>query len=380
MRKIVLAAAIILIASATMVKAENSAYLSKVYEFVPAPGQFVNVYPEATDSDSIESVIATIESTLLGGTTSGLVSLGAYGGYIVVGFDHSVVNVAGEYDFKIYGNGSSSSAEPGIVEVSIDENGNGLPDDTWYELAGSEYNSSGTVKNYEITYYKPADDKEAEPDASNQYITDTTYIKWTSNCEDDSAGYVMKNSFHTQSYWPYWLSDTVMTFKGTRLAQNYTLSGSIYTLSPYDWGYVDNVSNTKDTGLNIEWAVDSAGNSVSLAYVDFIKVYTALNQYCGWIGETSTEVRGGEDLHPDETVSVGVAGTLSDSDRMIVSCKAGTLYITASTQTRAQVYSISGQMVDNVEISAGANSVDVSGLAPGLYIVKTPTRSYKFIR
>ncbi len=28
-------------------------------------------------------------------------------------------------------------------------------------------------------------------------------------------------------------------------------------------------------------------------------MYTALNQQCGWIGETSTEVGGAIDLHPD---------------------------------------------------------------------------------
>ena len=33
-----------------------------------------------------------------------LLSLGAYGGYIVLGFSQPVPNVPGEYDFKIYGN------------------------------------------------------------------------------------------------------------------------------------------------------------------------------------------------------------------------------------------------------------------------------------
>ena len=33
--------------------------------------------------------------------------------------------------------------------------------------------------------------------------------------------------------------------------------------------------------------------------VYFIKVYSALTQKCGWLGDTSTEVRGGIDIHPD---------------------------------------------------------------------------------
>ena len=28
-------------------------------------------------------------------------------------------------------------------------------------------------------------------------------------------------------------------------------------------------------------------------------MYNAVNQYCGWLGETSTEVAGGMDFHPD---------------------------------------------------------------------------------
>ena len=62
------------------------------------------------------------------------VSLGGFGGYIVVGFDHSIDN-SGDYDLGILGNSFSGSSEPGIVWVMQDENGNGLPDDTWYELA-----------------------------------------------------------------------------------------------------------------------------------------------------------------------------------------------------------------------------------------------------
>ena len=42
---------------------------------------------------------------------------------------------------------SGGSSEPGIVLVSKDTNGNGLADDEWYELAGSEYNSPATTKN-----------------------------------------------------------------------------------------------------------------------------------------------------------------------------------------------------------------------------------------
>ena len=66
------------------------------------------------------------------------VSLGGFGGYIIVGFDHSIVN-DGDYNIAITGNAFDGSSEPGIVWVMQDENGDGLPNDTWYELRGSEY-------------------------------------------------------------------------------------------------------------------------------------------------------------------------------------------------------------------------------------------------
>ena len=60
-------------------------------------------------------------------------------------------------DFTVFGNPLPTWAEPGIVSVMKDENGNGLPDDTWYELAGSDYFFSTTKYNYEVTYVNPND-------------------------------------------------------------------------------------------------------------------------------------------------------------------------------------------------------------------------------
>ena len=69
--------------------------------------------------------------------------------------------------------------------------------------------------------------------------------------------------------------------------------------------YADNYPNeAKDengnyyNGFDIGWAVDpETREPVHLPGVDFIRVYTALNQYCGWIGETSTEIFMARDMH-----------------------------------------------------------------------------------
>lgn len=308
----------LLMAGTAMCAVAASPYIARVYEFCPAPGQFVHEIPAISDDMTPAQVIAEVESQICGnetdGATPGMISLGAFGGYVVFGFDHPVVNVAGQPDFKIYGNAFKSdadggSAEPGIVMVSVDANANGLPDDEWFELRGSEHGNEATVNGFEITYRRPADD--------------SSDIAWTSNCADYQSGTVGRNQFHTQSYWPAWYAGETLTFKGTRLPDNAvdkTGDGSSWLLRSFEWGYVDNRSDADDSGLDIGNAVNAGGESVDLPMIHFVKVYTAMNQSCGWIGETSTEVRGGEDLHPDAVPAsirtIGIAGPDAEAVRL----------------------------------------------------------------
>lgn len=285
---------------------EYSQFISDVYEYRPAPGQFINVMPQWESGDTEADMCRKVADALCNGGSE-LVSLGAYGGYVTFGFDHMVVNVDGEKDLMIQGNAfyesgyedlKVGSCEPGIVMVSIDENGNGLPDDAWYELAGSEYNSLGTLHNYSITYSRPDADKADV--AKPPYIVDAEYIPWRDST--GATGYIEKNFQHSQSYFPNWVDDDTMTFCGTRLANNAIDTygnGSYFQLISYDWGYVDNHPNS-ETNLNsfdIGWAVDAYGVPVHLPGINFVRVYTGLNQTCNWLGETSTEVANAVDLH-----------------------------------------------------------------------------------
>ena len=88
--------------------------------------------------------------------------------------------------------------------------------------------------------------------------------------------------------------------------------GTYYVLYSYPWGYADNHPNefTDLNSFDISWAVDKQGNHVDLPGADFIRVYTGVRQYCGWLGETSTEVSRAQDLHieikssvPDDPIS-----------------------------------------------------------------------------
>ena len=286
---------------------EYSPYISKVYEYCPAPGQFINEMPRYEEGDTYETILQKAEESI-SGTNDIMISLGGYGGYVTFGFDHTVINITGEKDFRIWGNAfyellnpdqRGGSAEPGIVMVSYDTNCNGLPDDEWYELAGSEYYKAETRHNYTITYRRPDPDRIPEEDDSG-FLDDINYIPWSDS--DGASGHMAKNTFHNQSYYPLWIKADNISFTGTRLAPNgIDLSGTgrYYVLYAYDWGYVDNHPNEYDelNSFDISWAVDSEGNKVHLPGVDFVRVYTGLNQYCGWLGETSTELSRAQDLH-----------------------------------------------------------------------------------
>lgn len=268
-----------------------SAFADKVFEYVPAPTQFMNTVTVAYQEGFNEEDRLSLASERL--RKRSLLSLGAYGGYIVVGFSQSVPNVEGAYDFKIYGNANynpnawqdrpGGSAEPGIVLVSKDENGNGMPDDPWYELAGSEYGEDTETRDYEITYYRP------QPENAD--------VRWTDN--QGNEGYVYRNDFHTQnSYYPAWVEEDRITFRGSRLEDNAVEENGIWVGYAYDWGYADNHPNdTEFSQFKIEWAVDAEGHPIQLDEIDFVKIYTAVNQYAGQVGELSTEIIGVENLH-----------------------------------------------------------------------------------
>lgn len=248
----------------------------KVYEFMPAPGQFVREISASTMAKACEEAEQKINNM-------NYVSLGSFGGYIIVGFDHSVLNKEGEYDFAIAGNSFDSSSEPGIVWVSQDENGNGLPDDTWYQLRGSETDKPETRNCYSVTYYKPT--------------VAGMPVMWVDS--ENNTG-----TIRLRPAYPEWQTRNSYTLSGTRLQARTELQDITWVNKPFGWGYVDNFGSDRlsddanqDAGPNynyfkIENAMYANRQPVALKYIDFIKVQSAVLSQAGPIGEVSTEVLG----------------------------------------------------------------------------------------
>ena len=249
-------------------------YLAHVYEYLPGMGQFVNELPKYEEGDDAETMCRKCEQAIAN-NAGGLVCLGGWGGYLTFGFDHPVENKEGR-DIQILGNAyymnestEYGSSEPGIVLVSRDANNNGVPDDTWYELKGCLYDNPQTNHTYQKTYTRSGD--------------------------------TIQNPFHKQPYYPQWLEEDEYTLYGAKLpSQTVKISGQTVQ-KILDFGYVDNKPN-KDTigsSFDISWAVDTYGQSVSLPTIDFVRVYTAVDEINDPTGEISTEISGAIDLHAD---------------------------------------------------------------------------------
>lgn len=265
----------------------SSPYSDRVIAYVPAPGQFINNDmvgfggDEATGQDALDYADRRLHAS--DASQRGMVSLGGFGGYIVVGFDHSIQASGGYsgYDFSITGNQFSGSSEPGVVWVMPDTNGNGLPDDgPWYELRGACDGES--VRGYSVTYYRPS-----EEDAP---------VRWRDS--DGREGEIERVTAHTQAYYPAWMTEDSYTLSGTLLPdRSGRLDNGRFTTGDYGWGYADNWGSDmaeapkQKNFFRISDAVDASGEAVRLDYIDFVKVQTGVNIQGGaGIGELSTEV------------------------------------------------------------------------------------------
>lgn len=262
----------------------------EVLGYDPAPGQFVNLLPEYTAGDTYESMVAKVQKSIDDGDC---ITLGAWGGSVTLRLKQPLARVEGKPSFRVLGNAFYSteadgdelfgSSEPGIILVMTDTNGNGKPDDEWLEISGSEMTNA--LSPYTVTYTRPTSEPEDYPAEG--------YIKWTDN--NAQSGSLTKLEYHTQPYYPQWVSSNTISFSGRRLPDNgyYDEETGYHNLKCYTYGYADAHPNNADASLiYLDWAVKANGQPANVERIDFIKVYTGVLQENGWLGECSTEVAG----------------------------------------------------------------------------------------
>lgn len=264
----------------------------KVLEFVPAPGQYTN---GSYTTDAVKKIRSK---------NGGLLSLGGFGGYLVVEFEEPIKNdPLNPYgiDFTVFGNPFEVNGKPGIynqepgaVEVAVHEDG------PWYHLAGSEYKNDDTYTDYEVTYWNPAGQSK---DAG----------KWFDN--KGREGLLGARRYPSPEQFPT-VNQEKYTLSGVSILNNFSASEIGTEKKQISYGYVDSVpvlntnyeqpNNPYTTpiqgsggdAMDISWAVDEYGKSIHLEEIKYVKVYSAINKFSGNLGEVSTEISGMGASHP----------------------------------------------------------------------------------
>ncbi len=189
-----------------------------------------------------------------GPSNASVVSLGGFGGYIILGFDHHIENDPlnpGGWDFIVFGNAfyidgdeNIHCQEPGYVEVAVDSNVNGLADDTFYLIPGIP--NPGTPASFPIS--------------------DDYWGQWGVDHRD----------YPTEGY-----ADVTPT-----LGESY---GS--ALVPDDPRAVGITPGSRGgDAFDIANAIDASGNLANLSRIDFVKITTAIDISWPWNIAVSTEV------------------------------------------------------------------------------------------
>jgi len=301
----------------SVLSANADEFATRVVSFSPAPGQFVN-HPAFSDP-------ALALGPPRGGGTYGadntkVVSLGGFGGTITLGFDRMVMDDPGNplgLDAIVFGNavwvGGNANrrfAEPGVIEISRDMNGNGIADDPWYVIPGThltEPSARLTTRTWDSDtadpVYPPANPAWIPPEREGVWTT-TGYL--LPPPIGDDVVLVNPNGLNALVEGVYGYADCSPTLiLGDTDADNSVDDPAIaaeefYTI-PHDPARVGiepgfGTRGGKGGGgdaFDIAWAVDPVTNlPAHLDRFDFIRITTAVDRVDMTFGEVSTEISG----------------------------------------------------------------------------------------
>lgn len=256
--------------------------------FLPAAGQFVN---EGANSSGWGGAFTKKNANTLKGIVEGYVStgvsLGSFGGYVVMDFGEPAKDATGKVtggifndaanaygvDFTLYGNAMGTWAEPGCVQVSQDGS-------TWYTLAGSLHyqtptytvatdetvtetdeeghplsdfktitvSKSGAIWNYSVTYTNPVAKNDTLATGESGTTGKNVVYSYT-GLSENGKGRVLFNNWHRHNYFPL-LNNYFVGVNG-----HTALDGIVNTISPLALGdyasYTPKASSTVGAKLTM---------------------------------------------------------------------------------------------------------------------------------
>ncbi len=257
---------------------EPSRFASYVISYQPGDGQFVND-PDFNDPQR------SLGPPIGGGTStpdnSKLVTLGDHGGSITLGFDTTVWDhpdnpfgldcIVFSNANWIGGNPNLRWAEAAVIEISRDVNHNGIADDAWYLVPGSDI-----------------------VDPINQRQNGSFLLP-----DDPFASGVLFNPFvdGTERYWGYGeMTPTLLLgdLDADNVIDNPELNETAFYTMPDDPFAVGiTLGSGGGDAFDIAWAIDPlTSEPAGLRGFDFIRLSTGADGEAGQLGEISAEIGG----------------------------------------------------------------------------------------
>lgn len=300
-------------ASAPAAAQEASWFAARVLDYSPAPGQFVR-HPAL--SDPARALGPPIGGGTLDGDDTKVVTLGGFGGSITLGFDRRVMNDPKNpmgLDFIVFGNAfwvggdpNRRWAEAATVEISLDANGNGIPDDPWFVMPGSHLALPPAAHLDWQTWDDDVADPTWPPHHSSwlPFGASGTWTTWAYRPPPavfEGASPVLDNPngpwATEEGAWGYAdLSPTLVLgdLTGNNVIDDPTITPErFYTIpdDPFEVGVTPGSGG--GDAFDIAWAVDPAtGLPAMLPGFDFIRITTACNVVRPPFGESSAEIGG----------------------------------------------------------------------------------------
>jgi hypothetical protein len=309
----------------------DSPFASRVMDYSPAPGQFVNV---SAFNDPARALGAPAGGGPVVPDNTKVVTLGAVGGSITLGFDAPIPNLPASVtnprgcDLIIYGNAFFSAGDPArrfaeaaTVEVSRDDNGNGQADDAWYLIRGSH---TSTPPALHVQTWDTFTLDATNPPANAAWIPPGRSGVWTTQAyvlpAAVFAGLVLVNplgeSSPDEGVWGY--ADCSPTMVLGDLDGDGLIGELDDPAIPPErfYAWPDDpltVGVWRKSGggdaVALEWAIDPAtGQGVTLDRVDFVRITTAAVRLSGILGELSAEVSAVAMVRPRLLADVAAVG------------------------------------------------------------------------
>ncbi len=286
----------------------GSPFATQVIDYDPAPGQHVT--NAAFDDAGLALGPPIGGGTAAAGNTS-LVTLGGFGGFIILGFDHTILDDAANpwgmdaivfgNSFWVAGDNNRHWAEAGIIEISQDTNSNGLADDAWYLIPGTHLTDPPAqieTQTWDDDFGDPAN-----PPANPTWLPPGRSGLWmTSGFRLPSAIFeqpVVNNPFGPLAteegiygYADYNPTLVLGDSDGDNSVDDLTSDPEdFFTVpdDPFEAGVT--AGSAGGDAFDIAWAIDPVtGQAANLAGFDFIRITTGINYIDPLFGEGSTDI------------------------------------------------------------------------------------------